>query len=94
MTPASPLLRHFSHPRLLLAFTVALAIVITAGCGSDNSSTKPVLSGNTEVTLLLSSTANDEVSQFDVDFNSAMIPKERGNKNFLARPHVIKVVNI
>jgi hypothetical protein len=77
MTPASPLLRRFTHPRLLLAFTVALAIVITAGCGSSHSS-PPALTGNTEVTVMVSGTANDELQQFDIAFTSLTLTSQSG----------------
>jgi len=46
-----------------LAVIVALVIMATTGCGSGGSSS-PKLSGNTSVTVLLSSTANDELSAF------------------------------
>ena len=73
MTPASPFLRHFSHlhiSRLLLVFAVVLAIVIAAGCGGGSQPKTPVLSGNTEVTVLLSSAANDQLQLFQIGFSN------------------------
>jgi len=62
-----------------LAFTVALAIAVAAGCGSGSSQPPtPVLSGNTSVTLLLSSTANDQLSQFEIGFNSVTLTSKSG----------------
>jgi hypothetical protein len=84
MKPASPLLPHSTpshNSRLPLAFAVALAIVIAAGCGggsSQSSTPPPVLSGNTSVTVLLSSTANDQLSQFNLDFNSVSLTSRSG----------------
>jgi hypothetical protein len=82
MKSASPLLRHLSlnHiSRPLFAFSVALAIVITAGCGGGSSQPPPpVLSGNTAVTVLPSSTANDQLSQFDIGFNSITLTSQSG----------------
>jgi len=38
----------------------------------------PVLSGSTNVTLLLSSTANDQLSQFEIDLNSVALTSKSG----------------
>jgi hypothetical protein len=62
---------------VLLALSVTLAIVFTTGCGSSGSSA-PVLKGNTAVTVLLSSTANSQLSQFSTSFNSISLTSQSG----------------
>lgn len=64
--------------RFLLPAAIALATTIAAGCGSGISMTGPVLRGNTTVVVLLSSTANDQVSQFVVNFNSLTLTTQSG----------------
>ena len=61
----------------LLLATVALAGAV-AGCGSGTNMTGPVLRGNTTVVVLLSSTANDQISQFNVSFNSLALTSQSG----------------
>jgi Domain of unknown function (DUF5666) len=65
--------------RFLIVFTIAVA-AITTGCGSTgmSSSKTPALSGNTSVTLLLSSTANAQLDQFVVGFNSVTLTSQSG----------------
>ena len=80
MKAGSPfrLLPRFAQvPAAVSAFTVALA-AFTTGCGSGKSIPPPVLSGNTAVTLLLSSTANDQLSQFEISFNSVSLTSKSG----------------
>jgi len=62
--------------RFLLLSAVALAAAI-AGCGSGTDTTGPVLRGNTTV-VVLSSTANDQISQFNVSFNSLTLTSQSG----------------
>lgn len=64
--------------RFLLLAAIALAATIVAGCGSGISMTRPVLRGNTTVVVLLSSTANDQLSQFVVNFNSLTLTTQSG----------------
>jgi hypothetical protein len=64
--------------RFLLLAAIALATAIAAGCGSGPSMTGPVLRGNTTVVVLLSSTANDQLSQFNVSFNSLILTSQSG----------------
>lgn len=82
MHSASPLSSHQFLSRFLhfaLACTMALALAITAGCGGGMSNSKtPVLSGDTSVSLLLSSTANDQLDQFGLSFNSVTLTSQSG----------------
>lgn len=80
MKTASPLLLHLRLPRvsgLLLAFALALATAFTAGCGRSNFSafTSP---GSTSVTLLLSSTVNDQLSKVVIALNSITLTSQSG----------------
>jgi len=61
----------------LLGLCIALAAVFTTGCGSS-ASPAPVLKGDTAVTMLLSSTANSQLSQFEVSFNSISLTSQSG----------------
>lgn len=57
-----------SSNSFLSAATLLLAIGISTGCGSTASSTAPTsppIGGSTSVTVLLSSTVNDQVTMFD-----------------------------
>lgn len=76
LTPSS----RTSLALMLATLTVAATISFNTGCGGGGMShaTAPVLSGNTSVTLLLSSTANDQLSQFDIDFNSIALTSQSG----------------
>ncbi|HEX4019570.1 MAG TPA: hypothetical protein VHX63_00355 [Acidobacteriaceae bacterium] len=71
----------FRDSYFLLACTAALAVGLATGCGtngSGSSSTGPVLSGNTAVTLLASSTANDQLSRFNVILTSLTLTNQSG----------------
>jgi hypothetical protein len=63
---------------LLLVFAVVLAIVIAAGCGGGSQPKTPVLSGNTEVTVLLSSAANDQLQLFQIGFSNLTLTNQSG----------------
>jgi Domain of unknown function (DUF5666) len=60
----------------LLLPTVTLAAAFATGCSSGT--TEPVLRGNTTVAVLVSSTANDQLSQFNVSFNSLTLTSQSG----------------
>ena len=65
----------------LFPLTIALATAITTACGSSGTMsrpTSPALSGNTSVTILLSSTANDQLSQYNVGFTSIALTSQSG----------------
>ena len=64
--------------RFFLLATIALSAAIVAGCGSGTSMTRPVLPRSTTVVVMLSSTANDQLSQFNVSFNSLTLTSQSG----------------
>jgi hypothetical protein len=70
-----------SSPRQL--FTISLALIIaaalsTTGCGSGSISNAPEFSGNTSVTVALSSTANDQLSEFNLQFQGLSLTSQSG----------------
>jgi hypothetical protein len=71
---------------LLLAITVGLAAAFTTGCGGSSSSAS-ALTGNTSVTVLASSTANDQLFQFSVTIESlTLTPKSGQTVSLLTSP--------
>lgn len=87
-----PLLPRIS--RFLLLAAIGLSSVIAAGCGSG-SMTKPVFAGNTTAVVLLSSTANDQLSQFNVTFNSLTLTSQSGKVvNIFKTPHKAEFMHL
>jgi len=79
MTPLSS--ARFSSSRFPIILTIlAVAAGITTGCGSNGNSSSgmPKLSGNTSVTVVLSSTANDQLSEFDLEFQNITLTSQSG----------------
>jgi hypothetical protein len=67
-------------PAIPLGLIVAAAIVAT-GCGSGGSmsnSSAPQFSGNTQVTVVLTSTANDQLTAFNFGFTSITLTSQSG----------------
>src|ERR1700724_87641 len=62
------------------AFTITLLllIAITSGCGSSGTPVPPKPNGNTSVTVLLSSTANDQVTRFGLEFQTLTLTSQSG----------------
>lgn len=78
---------------LLLAI-VALAAVFSASCGPGGA-TGAVLSGNTSVSLLLSSTANDQLSQFSIVFSSVTLTSQSGKTfNLFSTPQQAEFIHL
>ena len=76
-----------SSPRHLFAvpFTLILAAALfTTGCGSSGSTSAPQFSGNTAVTVAASSTANDQLTEFDLGFQSITLTSQSGKTATLA----------
>lgn len=66
-----------SSDSFLITLTLLLGIGISTGCGST-APASPELGGNTSVTVLLSSTANDQVTMFDVGFQTLTLTSPSG----------------
>jgi len=63
----------------LALLIVSSCIGIFAGCGSGSQPGKPQFSGSTSVTVMLSSAANDQLSQFDLTFGGITLTDQSGN---------------
>ncbi len=68
----------FSFNTSLFLFICAIALV-EIGCGNP-SSAPPTFSGSTNVTVMLTSTANDEFSEFGLTFNNITLTDKDGKK--------------
>jgi hypothetical protein len=81
MKAGSPFrLPRFSQVSEVVAVFMVSLENLSTGCGSGTSPPPPpVLHGNTAVTLPLSSTANDQLSQFEMRFNSIALRNADGN---------------
>ncbi|MGB7331547.1 MAG: hypothetical protein WBD25_09180, partial [Terriglobales bacterium] len=66
-----------SSPFFLVTLTLLAGIGITTGCGSPGT-TPPKLSGDTSVTVLLTSTGNDQVTQFAVELQTLTLTSQSG----------------
>jgi hypothetical protein len=73
LAPSSPC-QLFAIP---FALTIAAAL-LTTGCGG-NASSQPQFSGNTSTTVVLSSTANDQLSALNLQFQSLALTSQSGN---------------
>jgi hypothetical protein len=67
-------------PTLALIAVVLFSIAQTTGCGSSGAtmSKTPPLAGNTQVTVVLTSTANDQLSEFDLEFQNLTLTNQSG----------------
>jgi hypothetical protein len=63
---------------VVLSLVVMVAVGLTTGCGGG-SRTPPPPKGNTQVTVALTSSANDQLSQFDLGFESLTLTSKSGN---------------
>jgi hypothetical protein len=70
-----------SSPRLVFATRIIVIIavaVISTGCGSSGMSKTTPPTGNTAVTVVVSSTANDQLTEFDLGFQSITLTSQSG----------------
>jgi hypothetical protein len=74
-------------PFPLLLWTSSLALLATFMAGCSGSGTGPTLRGNTQVVVLASSTANDQLSAFTMTLQSLTLTNQSGKTvNVLASP--------
>src|SRR5271166_2357107 len=66
-------------PFLFAALLVSLAITTGCGSGGSGSSGGQTFSGNTNVTVMLTGTANDHLSEFDLGLQSITLTGQSGN---------------
>jgi len=64
-----------SSPALIAILVIAAGIA--TGCGSNGSST-PTFIGNTKVTVMVTSTANDQVTNFNLQFKTLTLNSQSG----------------
>jgi len=64
---------------LIVPIAIVVAVAITTGCGSGGTSSGgPKLTGNTSVTLVVSSTANNELSRFGIGLTGITLTNQSG----------------
>jgi Domain of unknown function (DUF5666) len=80
----------------LIACAILFPLTLTISCGSGGSSSSgPKFSGNTSVTVLLSSTANDELSAFGLVLQDVSLVARAGNTaNLLHEPQGAEFMTI
>ncbi|HUO18000.1 MAG TPA: DUF5666 domain-containing protein [Verrucomicrobiae bacterium] len=70
---------HFLSCPSLSFLILVMGLAVGTGCGSGGTTTKPPqFSGNTDVTVVASSTGNDQVTRFDVDLQSLTLTSLSG----------------
>ncbi len=83
MSTPAPLLCRTSEPglRFVISTLILTFAAFATGCGSSSmsKSSAPVLSGNTLVSVVLTSTANDQIPQFDVGFQNISLTTQSGS---------------
>lgn len=62
----------------ILLLIVTTATLVTVNCGGGNSSMGPPLNGNTQVTLVLTGTANDQLQEFVLQIQSLTLTNKAG----------------
>jgi hypothetical protein len=77
----NPLFPYQDSPRAFHALATCLlasSAVLIVGCASTVSTTPITQPGNTTVTVLATSTANDQLAHFDMDFNTITLTSQSG----------------
>ncbi len=79
-----------------LIVTLVIAAGITTGCGSNGSSMMtPKFSGNTNVTVMVTSTANDQVTNFNLQFKTLTLTNQSGNTvTLLSSPQPSEFIHV
>ena len=62
----------------LITLTLLIAIGVSTGCSTSSPPAETGLAGNTNVTVLLSSTANDQVTSFDLSLKTLTLTSRTG----------------
>lgn len=63
---------------ILLTMMIGAIVGATTGCGSSSSSNHSKFVGSTNVTVMLTSTANDQVSDFNLQFQTITLTNQSG----------------
>ena len=72
-----PLFNSFCQPSSTFILVIAFIAVLMNGCGTSGTS-GPHLSGNTEVTVMLTSTGNDQLQSFQIGLSSITLTSQSG----------------
>ncbi len=83
------LLWHLRKPRRFSTFLLglSLATIIISGCGGGGAGAGTTFSGNTTVSVLISSTANDKLQTYSIEFVSLTLTDTSGNTvNLISSP--------
>jgi hypothetical protein len=87
------LLNAISH-RAFFSFLLPSGAMLVAGCGGSNSLTPPT-PGNATVTVVATSTANDQLSQFQLDFKTIILTSRSGKtQSLLPAPEQIEFMHL
>ncbi len=91
VSASSPPSLNFSSSSSVLVFGVSLALCLTTACGAGGSASSggggQQFSGNTNVTLTLSSTASDQVTAFDLGLQTLSLTNQSGITFSLVSSH-------
>jgi Domain of unknown function (DUF5666) len=92
--PSAPRVSHLAFLRRLSVFLALPLAVMTTSCGSSGPK-QPVFSGNTQVMVALTSTANDELSEFDLVLQSITLTDQSGTTvNLFSVPQGYEFVHL
>jgi hypothetical protein len=84
-----------SIPRFHLVVTSVMLAAAVAGCGSSSTSGNPQPTGSTVVSFLLSSSSNNHLSQFNLNFSSISLTSKSGKTvTLLAAPQNPEFVHL
>jgi hypothetical protein len=89
-------IRLWSRQSVSVAFVIFLSTAaITTGCGGLPGPPPPAFSGNTNVIVLLSNAANDQLSEFGLTFNSLTLTNKAGKVfTLLASPQGAEFIHL
>lgn len=69
---------------LVISASLVLIATLMTSCGSSGNSSTPKLSGNTSVTVMVTSTANDQLAEYDLGLQSITLTSQSGKTATLA----------
>jgi hypothetical protein len=79
MKGATSSARRSARTHIFVLFAGILVTVLTTGCGSGGSAPPPPkFSGNTQVTVVLTSTANDQLAELNLNFQGLTLTSQSG----------------
>jgi len=95
---SSPLHYLSTNNTIILAILLALAIVAMTGCGSSGSTGGgggQKFGGNTSVSVVLTSTANDQLSEFRLEFETLTLTSQSGKTvNLLSAQQPAELIHL